>query len=510
MTQIYNEYSKARIGWFPFGLTGWQAAIVAAVDLPMFWALKEQAWASAGMFLLIGVAGHRGDRGPGARPVGDRLGRGERRVRGRRAGPAGPGSAPGLPWAGRGPRRGWTCPGRWPAIEIHEGPPIRAGGAAGGDHPEPRHAHLGGHRSDRASRASGCADGDERARMGARPGGPDRPGRAHRARSTRSSSWCAPCPRTAPNATSGPPAPPADGACGQVRAINDDLQQVLTGASVRTEAFVTIVVPETRHRQGGQGGRPGGRRARPGAVRADGRGRGPAQGRHGRRQRVLADQPRAGDRLPHRVRPRGPCRHHRRAHRRSRATPRSTRTCRGRWPGRPAPTRWPGTTATTRGTRSAPPSSCPVKGAVMGALAPVLTPSRARGAAQLRWWSTRSWPAAKAPGSPRPGEWAADMGAGAAPEGRDEASPPRPATRTSRCAALEAKLVPRQRDDPPVRGVHRHRAQDGPDRRVRATPGRLDPPRRVRRRCGWTSRQDVAFAASVVPLGVSLTRRGDA
>lgn len=32
----------------------------------------------------------------------------------------------------------------------------------------------------------------------------------------------------------------------RVRAINDELQQVLTGASVRTEAYVSIVVPETR------------------------------------------------------------------------------------------------------------------------------------------------------------------------------------------------------------------------------------------------------------------------
>ena len=55
MTQIYSQYTKARIGWF-LGLTGWQASIVAAATLPFFWALKEQAWASAGMFLLIAVA----------------------------------------------------------------------------------------------------------------------------------------------------------------------------------------------------------------------------------------------------------------------------------------------------------------------------------------------------------------------------------------------------------------------------------------------------------------------
>ena len=52
MAQIYSQYTKARIGWF-LGLTGWQATIVAAATLPFFWSLKEQAWASAAMFLLI-------------------------------------------------------------------------------------------------------------------------------------------------------------------------------------------------------------------------------------------------------------------------------------------------------------------------------------------------------------------------------------------------------------------------------------------------------------------------
>ena len=55
MTEIYRDYSKARIGWFPFGLTGWQAATVALSTMPMFWALKESAWTSAGMFLLNSV-----------------------------------------------------------------------------------------------------------------------------------------------------------------------------------------------------------------------------------------------------------------------------------------------------------------------------------------------------------------------------------------------------------------------------------------------------------------------
>ena len=41
MSQVYSDYAKARLGWLPFGLTGWQGAIVAASSLPVFWSLKE-------------------------------------------------------------------------------------------------------------------------------------------------------------------------------------------------------------------------------------------------------------------------------------------------------------------------------------------------------------------------------------------------------------------------------------------------------------------------------------
>ena len=104
----------------------------------------------------------------------------------------------------RGPGRGRTCPGSWPAFEIHDGPPagpdqrrvaiIQNHAAAPGR--SPRRSIHPGHRAERA-----------------RPAGPvrRRAGRAARrwppapSWSTRSSSWCAPSPRTAPNATSGSP-----------------------------------------------------------------------------------------------------------------------------------------------------------------------------------------------------------------------------------------------------------------------------------------------------------------
>src|SRR4051794_6331155 len=56
MTQIYNEYSKARVGWFLFGLTGKQLAILAAAVMPVFWAVQRQAWASTAIFLLVAFA----------------------------------------------------------------------------------------------------------------------------------------------------------------------------------------------------------------------------------------------------------------------------------------------------------------------------------------------------------------------------------------------------------------------------------------------------------------------
>ena len=42
------------------------------------------------------------------------------------------------------------------------------------------------------------------------------------------------------------PAPPRRRYRPAARVVNDELQQALTAASVRTEAFVTLVVPEAR------------------------------------------------------------------------------------------------------------------------------------------------------------------------------------------------------------------------------------------------------------------------
>ena len=49
---IYSDYSRDRIGWF-LGLSGWQLFTLASTVLPFFWAIKEQAWRLAGLLLLV-------------------------------------------------------------------------------------------------------------------------------------------------------------------------------------------------------------------------------------------------------------------------------------------------------------------------------------------------------------------------------------------------------------------------------------------------------------------------
>ncbi|MBO1756475.1 SCO6880 family protein [Allobranchiibius sp. CTAmp26] len=55
MAAIYRDYSRDRIGWF-FGLTGWQAGALAVAVLPPCWAMSRGAWVSVGVFVLLWVA----------------------------------------------------------------------------------------------------------------------------------------------------------------------------------------------------------------------------------------------------------------------------------------------------------------------------------------------------------------------------------------------------------------------------------------------------------------------
>lgn len=49
---VYREYSRDRIGWF-FGLTGAQIVTVVLTAGPILWAVSQQAWLSAAMFIGI-------------------------------------------------------------------------------------------------------------------------------------------------------------------------------------------------------------------------------------------------------------------------------------------------------------------------------------------------------------------------------------------------------------------------------------------------------------------------
>lgn len=51
---VYSEYSRDRIGWF-FGLTGPQVVTVVLSAGPILWAVSRQAWLSAALFVVIWV-----------------------------------------------------------------------------------------------------------------------------------------------------------------------------------------------------------------------------------------------------------------------------------------------------------------------------------------------------------------------------------------------------------------------------------------------------------------------
>jgi ribosomal protein S4 len=100
-------------------------------------------------------------------------------------------------------------------------------------------------------------------------------------------------------------------------------------------------------------------------------------------------------------------------------------------------------------------------------------------------------------------------GSRAAHQGQDEADAPRPRTRPTKVRGLDRKLARGSALTRPyavctvtapktVRIAEYGRRLDASIRRAGFAPLRLD------------LAQDVAFAASVVPLGVSLTRKGDA
>ena len=239
----YADYQRDRIGWF-FGLSGGQLLLLSLASLPAFWAISRGAWFSALLFagiwlmvLAVTVVPVRGRSATGwmiasiAYAFGGLLGWTSFRAKATR-GRAEDLETPDLPGVLQG-------------IQIHDGPPHGS--------QLQRVAVIQDHSTRTWAVTAaivhpgiGMQDGDDRTRYGEALAGPDRRRRPAPRRSTRSSSWSAPCPRTAPSGSCGSASTAAPGAPELAERVNADLARGLTQASVRTEVFVTLVVPETR------------------------------------------------------------------------------------------------------------------------------------------------------------------------------------------------------------------------------------------------------------------------
>lgn len=242
MAAVYSDYAKDRIGWF-FGLTGWQLGTLALTSFPVFWAINARAWPLVGtlasawaVLALLVVVPVRGRSATGwltatlKYAVGSLSGWTVFRAKAAR------GQAADLTQA--------DLPGVLAGVTIHDGPPTGATLA--------RVAII----QDSAARTwavtaavthpgIGLTEAADRARQGA--------GLAD---------LLDVCARTAliDEVLILVRTVPEDGAERDLwigrhrhpasptlsRQVNDALAHALTRASVRTEAFVTIVVPETR------------------------------------------------------------------------------------------------------------------------------------------------------------------------------------------------------------------------------------------------------------------------
>lgn len=242
MALVFDDYSRDRIGWF-FGLSGWQLAVLVLSSLPVFLAVRAEAWSTVllcalgwVLVLLVTVVPVRG------RPATGWL------------------AASGLHTLGR--VAGWTrfraraasgaandlaavdLPGVLQGIDVHDGPPRGASLS--------RVAVI----QDHAARTwavtaaivhpgLGFADGQERAHQAA-----GLSSLLDLAAHTELIDELLITVRTVPDDGAErdlwmhrhrhPDGPPL------AWVVNDDLRHAFTAASVRTEAWLTLVVPETR------------------------------------------------------------------------------------------------------------------------------------------------------------------------------------------------------------------------------------------------------------------------
>lgn len=239
---IYSDYSKASVGHF-FGLSGWQFGTVSLSTLPIFWSIQRQEWLSAVGFFAVWtllavlvMVPVRGRSATGWLAATARFTGGQLAGRIRFRAKATKGRAPDLATT--------DLPGVLSSVQIHDGPPT------GPD--QSRIAIVQNHATKTwAVTASivhpglGFSEGDERRQMGT--GLTELLDLCSRDELIDELLFIV---RTVPDdgaeraqwiGSHGRPEAPA-----LAHRINGDMHAALSRASVRTEAFVTIVVPETR------------------------------------------------------------------------------------------------------------------------------------------------------------------------------------------------------------------------------------------------------------------------
>lgn len=502
MVSIYSDYTRARIGWF-FGLSGPQLGVVAAASLPLFWAVHQGAWVSAAMFaacwavvLAITVAPVRGRSVTGwiaallSYTLGGLLGWTRFRAK------ASTGQAEVLTEP--------DLPGALAGVQVHDGPPQGAMGR--------RVAIIQDHRAKTWAVTAalvhpgiGMMEADDRERQG--KGLSDLLDTASRTEiideilfvqrtvsedGAERGLWL--------NRHRRPDGPAV------ARAINDDLGQRLSQACVRTETFVTFVVPEARigkEAKEGGGGLEGRARVLYGAMREMDALLRAGMGMTGvdwltspelalAARTGFAPGDRAGiiDALAERAHDSGV----------NADVPWAMAGPSGADPAARhySHDAWNSISATI---------TLPAKGAAMGALRPVLTP----GAPGERRSFMVAYPIMGQSAAGRQSatsEWSADLGQELRSKaqikqrtkGRDDAERIRGLDRKlarGNCLtqpyAVCTVTVPKT-----ARVAEFGRRLDAAVRRAGFAPLRLD------------LSQDTAFAASTIPLGISLTRKGDA
>jgi hypothetical protein len=502
MSMIYSDYNRDRIGWF-FGISGWQLALLAGSALPVVVSLQHGAWTAALLFsavwvllLVITVVPVRGRSATGWFLASTVFAIGGLARWTRWRSKASTGQIEDLTAA--------DLPGVLHGVEVHDGPPqgpellrvaIIQNHAAKTWAVTAAVTHLGIGMRDSRARDRQAEGLSELLDLASRTELIDElliMVRTVPDDGAERNLWIAGHRR--------------DGGPSLARRVNDDLRQRLTAASVRTEAFVTIVVPETRI-------------ARP-AKESGGGLEGRARVLYGLMGEIEA-QLRGGLAM---------------AQVTWLTSPELAVACRtGFAPADRAPiVEALATQATEPGVNADVPWAMagpfgadsavryyshdawnsvsatiklPAKGSVIGALAPVLTPGEAgeRRSFLVAFPILRQSVADRRTAN---SEWAADLGE----ELRRKAKVKQRAksrAETAKARGLDAKLARGSALTRPyavctvtvpktARIAEFGRRLDAAVRRAGYAPMRLD------------LSHDVGFAASVVPLGVSLTRRGDA